>query len=165
MIRLPRQPGSWHWDRGKRPFREPQLVGLSGPLTSNPCWPLQTLVAKTSGSVPRPHGSQRPGFRCATAPTLARHDQSSRRSLLPGMALCGPCSCKDFLRFYASAQGLGFVPRLNYTCQQICRLNISCPFDASRGNDKNSVCSFTGALLRGESAQEVAADQEAWTHL
>lgn len=23
MIRLPRQPGSWHWDRGKRPFRAP----------------------------------------------------------------------------------------------------------------------------------------------
>lgn len=51
-------------------------------------------------------------------------------------------------------------PEIENTSHQIWRLNISRPFDASRGSDKNSVCSFTGAFPRGESAQELAADQE-----
>lgn len=50
-------------------------------------------------------------------------------------------------------------PEIENTSHQICRLNTSRPFDASRGSDKNFVFSFTGALLWGESAQELAADQ------
>lgn len=50
-------------------------------------------------------------------------------------------------------------PEIENTSHQICRLNTSRPFDASRGSDKNFVFSFTGALLWGESAQELAADR------
>lgn len=140
---------------GKVPFASP-LNSQAVLANTDPWW--QRYPALSPGPMVR-NGqvseAQRPPPWLITTAVHDAHYYLVRRSAARAHA-------KIFKVLYLSLR-LEIHPEIENTSHQICRLNISRPFDASRGIDKNFVFSFTGAVLWGESAQELAADQQVCT--